>query len=82
VTQEKNHFQQAAELQVTYLTKKLEPQWATRDEVKTRMGHNKWCNDHRPKYDYAPQRRALEQELRNIQPALEKLDALDTGTLV
>jgi hypothetical protein len=82
LTQEKDRFQQAAERQATYLTKKLEPQWATRDEVKTRMGDDKWRNNPRPKHDYAAQRRALEQELRDIQPALEKLGALDTGALV
>jgi hypothetical protein len=81
LTQEKDEFQQAAERQATYLTKKLEPQWATRDEVKTRMGDDKWRNNHRPKHDYAAQRRALEQELWDIQPALEKLGAFDTGAL-
>lgn len=81
LTEEKNRFQHAVERQATYLTKKLEPQWATRDEVKTRMGDDKWRNNPHPKQDYAAQRRALEQELRDIQPALEKLGALDTEAL-
>jgi hypothetical protein len=81
LTQEKDRFQQAAEKQAASLTNKLEPQWAGRDEVKSKMGDDKWRNNPRPKNDYAATRRALEQELRDLQPALEKLGALDTGAL-
>lgn len=60
-----------------WLLRKLEPQWESRDEVKQRIGEERWKNNPRPKMDYAAQRREFEQRLRVVRQAMEALEALD-----
>ena len=62
-----------------YLERILRPQWESRDEVKARLGKDRWMNNPNPKYDYAKLREESEEKLRQIESALDALseEALD-----
>jgi hypothetical protein len=63
-----------------WLLRKLEPQWESRDEVKQRIGLDRWTNNPNPKGTYAEQRREYEDRLRVVREAMEALQALDAAT--
>jgi hypothetical protein len=63
-----------------WLLRKLEPQWEARDEVKQRIGEDRWTNNPNPKGTYAEQRREYENRLRVVREAMEALQALDAAT--
>jgi hypothetical protein len=63
-----------------WLLRELEPQWESRDEVKQRIGVDRWTNNPHPKGTYAEQRRELESRLRAVREAMEVLQALDAAT--
>jgi hypothetical protein len=77
LTKERAAFQNAAEHKQQYLLKKLNPQWAKRDAIKSRLG-DKWTNNPSPRNDYRRLREEDELQLREVQAALEKLLAMDT----
>jgi hypothetical protein len=62
----------------SFLLRKLKPQWESRDEVKNRMGEDRWKNNPNRKNDHAELRREWEERLANVQGALEALRSLDT----
>lgn len=62
------------------LISKLQPQWQTRDEVKAKMGQ-KWFKNPAPKLDFARLRQETEAQLRDVQSALQHLEAIQTGDL-
>lgn len=55
---------------------KLAPQWENRDQVKHKMGKERWENNPNPKRDFAAQREELERELRAIEQAMDQLGFL------
>lgn len=64
------------------LLQKLQPQWQSRDEVKERMGKQRWYSNPNPKFDYAQLRVDYEKQLKDIRSAVLCLEALDTTTIV
>ena len=82
LTEERDKYRRAAELQADRLRQKLEPQWKARDEAKARIGEERWKNNPRPKLNHAAARRALERQLRDIEVALQQLDLMDLPTNV
>ena len=62
------------------LLRALQPQWASRDEIKQRMG-DRWYTNPAPKHDYAAQRREDERRLRDVEKALSTLQGLDVAGL-
>ncbi len=72
VVRAKDRYQKRARHQIRKLERILQPQWDSRDEVKNRMGHERWNNNPNPKCDYAALRDVSERELRGLQKALEK----------
>jgi hypothetical protein len=76
LTDEYRKFRKAAGQQAERLRRKLEPQWTSRDEVRSKMGEERWNNNPRPKHDYAALRKADEAELRDIEAAIQQLDAM------
>lgn len=61
-----------------YLLKKLQPQWQTRDKMKQKWGSERWTNNPHPKRNFAELRARDEEQLRQVQAALESLDNVDT----
>ena len=59
------------------LLRKLQPQWESRDEVKQRMGTDRWKNNPSAKHDYSNMRTDLEAELKDLQKAILSLEELD-----
>jgi hypothetical protein len=57
----------------------LQPQWESRDQVKQRIGSDKWNNNPTPKNDHAALRKEKEAQLRDVQEALKFLESIDTG---
>ena len=73
---EREHYSQTTERRRQYLYDKLTPQWSDRDEVKQKLGKERWKNNPNPKRDYAIQREENEKELRAIEEAMDRLDFL------
>ena len=71
-----------AERRAANLRRRLEPQWADRDEVRDRIGQERWENNPRPRNDYARRRRDNERELRELERAQEVLRELDVEAAV
>mmetsp|Transcript_888 Transcript_888/g.1903 ORF Transcript_888/g.1903 Transcript_888/m.1903 type:complete len:444 (+) Transcript_888:221-1552(+) len=77
ITDQRDKLLAAAEKEESRLMRKLRPQWESRDEVKQRLGEDRWKNNPHPKYDYAKQRQSLEEELKKIRIAMGSLEELD-----
>mmetsp|Transcript_5802 Transcript_5802/g.16281 ORF Transcript_5802/g.16281 Transcript_5802/m.16281 type:complete len:502 (-) Transcript_5802:89-1594(-) len=58
------------------LRRRLEPQWDSRDEVRDKMGVDRWNNNPRPKMDYAKLRAQDERALRQVDKAIAQLEGL------
>ena len=80
LVRQRERFCDAAERERDRLTRRLEPQWESRDEVRERMG-DRWYSNPHPKCDYAAARRDDEERLQQVELALEKLDLLDVNAL-
>jgi hypothetical protein len=78
---DRDHYTTMAERRARYLRNKLEPQWTSRDDVKGRMGADKWRNNPNPKNDYSALRDENEQELQELESALVALSELDATTI-
>lgn len=77
MTQRREKLLSLCQQEQNWLLRKLEPQWESRNEVKERVGAERWKNNPNPKNDYAEQRREYEDRLRAVRLALEALQALD-----
>lgn len=75
---DRNMYQNAAEKKKNKLKAQLSPQWQSRDEVKLRIGTDKWKSNPAPKNNYAALRKADEKELKEIERTLSTLASLDT----
>jgi hypothetical protein len=62
---------------VQFLNSKLYPARKERDEVKERIGNDRWTNNPDPKLDFAARRRKWEEDLANINEAIRILEGLD-----
>jgi hypothetical protein len=78
LTTERDRYLLQAQQQEAYLVRKLEPQWQSRDQVKQRMGTDRWTNNPTPKNDHAALRKEKEAQLRDIREALQFLASIDT----
>jgi hypothetical protein len=78
LTTERDRFLSQAKQQEAYLVRKLQPQWESRDQVKQRIGTDKWNNNPTPKNDHAALRKEKEAQLRDIREALAFLASIDT----
>uniref|UniRef100_A0A7S4K595 Uncharacterized protein n=1 Tax=Odontella aurita TaxID=265563 RepID=A0A7S4K595_9STRA len=76
LTAARENYLSAARRQEEYLTRKLTPQWQSRDEVKQRLG-DRWYNNPNPKRDHASMREAAEKELKDIREAVDCIEAMD-----
>jgi hypothetical protein len=77
LTKECSAFKRAGEARKQRLLKKLNPQWGSRDMVKSAWGE-RWTNNPNPHNRQADMRKQDEQELREIEAALLKMSAMDT----
>ncbi|KAG7358889.1 hypothetical protein IV203_015478 [Nitzschia inconspicua] len=77
MTQRREKLLSLCQQEQNWLLRQLEPQWESRDEVKQRLGEERWTNNPRPKRDYAEMRRDLEIRLRAVRQAMEALQAMD-----
>jgi len=68
-----------AKKRITQLQNRLRPQWDTRDEVKNRIGLERWRNNPNPKNEHADRRREDEEELGACVSAMETVDGFDGG---
>lgn len=81
-----SHFASDRELYTTlaskriqYLKRKLAPQWSTRDEVKNKIGIERWNNNPNPKNTYSVLREEDERELKELVGSVDALESLETG---
>ena len=81
VVRVKDRYQELAQRQMKRLERILLPQYESRDEVKSRIGHERWTNNPSPKRDYAVLREESEEELRQLQNAMESLEEADVDAL-
>jgi len=73
LTREPDLYLNKAQKQEAWLLRKLEPQWQARDQAKQKMGPDRWANNPRPKNNFAAVRKQHEQELQQVQHALQYL---------
>lgn len=73
----RDKFIQLGKKEEAFLLRKLEPQWASRDEVKQRMGENRWTNNPHPKGDYARMRKEFEIRHRDVRDALLLIEKME-----
>jgi hypothetical protein len=77
MTQRREKLLELCHHEENWLLRMLQPQWEDRDQVKQRMGEDRWTNNPNPKRDYAKQRREYEARLRIVRRAMEALQDLD-----
>lgn len=73
-TRQEINFGKKAEMQKVRLEQRLLPQWESRDEIRERLGERKWKNNPNPKMDYAVKREQDEEELHEVERALEVME--------
>lgn len=74
--QQRDKYRRAAATAARKIRNKLEPLWQLRDEIKNKMG-DRWFNNPAAKRDHWQMREADELALKEIEAAIERLDALD-----
>ena len=72
----RDRFAAEAQKRKVKLEAELAPQWESRDEVKAKIGEDKWTNNPAPKGTYADKRKAAEAELRAVNNAMELLTSV------
>jgi hypothetical protein len=77
LTEERDKYRESAVKEANRLRRKLEPQWTSRDGARERIGHDKWNNNPTPKNEFRNMRMQDEQQLREIDAAIQQLDAMD-----
>ncbi len=78
---DRDMYTNIANKRLKYLRTKLQPQWSTRDEVRNRIGSDRWRNNPNPKNDYAQLRERDEKELGDLVHSIQKLDCLDVDVV-
>jgi hypothetical protein len=78
---ERDRFLRLVQREAARLLGRLQPQWEARDEIRNRIGMERWRNNPRPKRDYALIREQDEEALKQIQQAEAVLQGLDTNAL-
>ena len=73
----KDDFIRRGEKEEAWLLRKLEPQWEARDQVKRRIGEERWKNNPNPKMNYAKLRQELEARQRDVHDALQVLATME-----
>lgn len=73
--QQRDKYRRAASTAARKIRNILEPQWQSRDQVKNRLG-DRWFNNPAPKKDHWHMREADEMALKEIEIAIQRLDAL------
>jgi hypothetical protein len=68
--------EQKVKNRIQFNRKKLEPLLRDRDEVKNRLGPERWYNNPHRKNDYAEKRKQWEMDLRELEQAEEIMIAL------
>ena len=63
-----------AQREIHRLRKILQPQWKARDQVKQKLGNERWVNNPNPKHDYSKLREDAEQELNQLQTLIRELE--------
>ena len=77
-SEERARYWVAAERRAHLLHERLAPQWEARDEVKQKLGTERWENNPNAKHDYTRQRAADERELKAITETMQRLEAMNT----
>jgi hypothetical protein len=80
MTTNREQYIAAAKQLESKLLNKLRPQWRARDEVKGRMGVERWTNNANPKNDFSKLRLEYETELKDIQKAIKYLESPELDT--
>ena len=80
VVRVKDRYQEMAHKQIQKLQRLLRPQWDSRNQVRDRMGRERWTNNPTPKHDFSVLREESE-ELRILQEALVSLDEANVEAL-
>lgn len=75
LTRQRDKYSQLALSQKLYIESKLRPQHEARDEVKQRMGAERWNNNPRPRNHFANQRKNLEMELKDVQGGITVIES-------
>ena len=70
----KDRYTDLAQRQMNKLEGILRPQWESRDQVKSRIGGDRWTSNPNPKNNYAAIRKENEQELLQLQKAMHSLE--------
>ncbi|CAB9506878.1 expressed unknown protein [Seminavis robusta] len=78
-TRERQQYEGFAARRLEYLQNRLAPQWESRDEVKARLGRDRWENNPRPKNDYSQMRKDNERELRALEVAMGRLETIKSS---
>lgn len=76
LTEDRDTFLQCGRKEEAFLLRKLQPEWESRDAVKSRWGDAKWKNNPNPKFDFAKKRGKFEKRYRDVQAALEVLQGM------
>jgi hypothetical protein len=76
ITRERTHFHGIVQRRMEYLQSILAPQWTARDQVKEKLGKERWENNPSPKMDYAQARIDNERELKALEEAIGRLEAI------
>lgn len=77
----KDRYTFLAKRQMNKLEGILRPQWESRDQVKSRIGGDRWTSNSNPKNNYAAIRKENEQELLQLQKAMHSLEAAHVDEL-
>jgi len=75
--QGRDTYVQKAHQAAEKLRRKLQPQWSSRDQVKQKLGSDRWTNNPHPKNDYAALRKQDEGALKVIETAIQQLNELN-----
>ncbi len=78
LTTGRENFITAGRKEEAALLRQLEPQWEARDEIKRRIGEDRWRNNTRPKNNYARMRKELEIRYREVRDAIHVLERMDS----
>jgi hypothetical protein len=79
---ERAKLMRLAQTQKQRLLQLLQPQWISRDEIRERVGNDKWKNNPAPKNDYSRLRAQHERQLKVINTALVTLEEQEQQTVL
>jgi len=76
----RDKYKTKVEKRMWFLQAKLEPQWSSRDDIKRRIGKERWENNPNPKHEYSRLRAKDEAELRDLKETMNRLALLDNNS--